>query len=159
MLGNFIQGFSLSLSGFTEIVLSSPSFTNLGELPLRYTCFGMGISPPLEIKGIKRNVKALALTFRSKESFLWVVYYISPELVSLPEGVEENHHVRFGINDFGVKGYTPPCPTEKKLYEFTLYSLADVPKFRKIPTGEELIGKIKSITLSRSSLLCYVSVK
>ncbi|WP_461828761.1 YbhB/YbcL family Raf kinase inhibitor-like protein [Aquifex sp.] len=125
-------------------------------LPLKYTCFGEGVSPPLHLEGFSDSVRAFALTFGDGNKCHWLVYYIDGSLRDIPEKAQEGESLRFGINDFGKRGYTPPCPTKKKLYRFTLFALSDVPSFRGSPTERELLEAIENIKLGESHLLCYV---
>jgi hypothetical protein len=41
--------------------LTSPAFSNGAEVPVKYTCEGKGVSPPLAWSGVPRNAKSLAL--------------------------------------------------------------------------------------------------
>lgn len=157
MLGNFIQGFSLGLQSVGYVRLSSPAFKNLGVLPERYTCFGKGISPPLNLESFNGSIKAFAITFGDERKYHWVIYYVDRKLSTIPEEAKEDETLRFGINDFGVKGYTPPCPREKRLYRFSLFALSEIPEFKESPTGSELLESIRSIKLGESHLLCYVN--
>lgn len=156
MLGNFIQEFFLDLKSVEYLRLSSPAFKNQGTLPKKYTCFGKGISPPLRLESFSPSVRAFALTFGDDAKHYWVVYYIDGSLKEIPENAQENGLLRFGINDFGVKGYTPPCPTKETLFKFTLYALSEPPPLEGIPTGNQLMKAIGSLTLGESYLICYV---
>lgn len=157
MLGNFIQGFSLSLKSIEYIKLSSPAFRNQGALPEKYTCSGEGVSPPLNLENFSSSVKAFALTFGNDTKYHWIIYYLDRSLTSIPENAQESELLRFGINDFGIKGYTPPCPKRKEIFKFTLYALSDIPVLKSNPTGKQLIEAIKNITLAKSYLTCYVN--
>lgn len=157
MLGNFIQGFSLGLRSVGYVKLSSPAFKNQGILPVKYTCFGEGVSPPLNLENFSESVRAFAITFDDGNRYHWVIYYVDRRLSNIPEGAREDDLLRFGINDFGIKGYTPPCPTGRRLYRFTLFALSEIPPFKESPTGEELLEYVKKLKLAESHLLCYVN--
>lgn len=156
MLGNFIEGFSLGLKSLGYVRLSSPAFKNRGVLPDKYTCLGEGISPPLSVENFNPEVKAFALTFCDSKRYYWVVYFMSKDLSCIPENAKESNRLRFGINDFGIKGYTPPCSSERELFKFTLFALSEIPQLESVPTGKELNEAVKDITLYRSHLFCYV---
>ncbi len=147
----------MSLKSLEYAKLFSPVFKSEEDLPYKYTCFGEGVSPPLKLESFSNLIRAFALTFGSEKKYYWIVSYIDKSLEIIPENVEENRFLHFGINDFGVKGYTPPCPTKRKLFKFTLYALYEYPTLRGDPTGKELIKSIKDITLSKSFLLCYIN--
>ncbi len=157
MLGNFIQGFSISLRGLEYARLLSPAFHNNGILPYKYTCLGEGVSPPLRVESFNNSVKAFALTFGSEKRYHWVIWYIDKNLESIPENAKESKILRFGVNDFGIKGYTPPCPAKRELFKFTLYALSEIPTLKGSPTGRELIESIKDIILNKSYLFCYIN--
>ena len=44
-----------------KMKLSSSAFAHNGKIPVKYTCQGIDVSPPLRIEGIHRKAKSLAL--------------------------------------------------------------------------------------------------
>jgi len=118
------------------IVVTSPAFVANGDIPLKYTCQGAGVSPPLQWKNVPAEAKELALVLFDPDAgtggFLhWVVFKIAPTVTSLPEG-SLPAGVREAKNGAGKASYLGPCPPAGKVhhYRFTLsvlYAPIDLP--------------------------------
>ncbi len=125
--------------------IKSPVFEENGLIPLKYTCDGDNINPPLEISDVPENAKSLVLIVDDPDSKAgnwvhWSVWNINPQIEeiaehSVPEGAIE------GINSFGKSGYGGPCPQSgSHRYRFKLYALNNNFKFSRT-TNEEKIEK------------------
>jgi len=101
--------------------ITSPTFDREQELPVRYTCEGAGVSPPLAWSGLPSGTKSLALIVDDPDApdpraprttwVHWVVYDMPPTVSSLAEGVVElPAGSREGRNDWGRTGYGAACP-------------------------------------------------
>ncbi len=117
--------------------LQSPAFKHEGNIPVKHTCDGPDLSPPLQWKGVPQGTQSLVLICDDPDAPLgtwvhWVMYNIPPTRNALPEGVPPESTVLEGIvqgiNDFKRIGYGGPCPPAGKphRYFFKLYAL-DVP--------------------------------
>lgn len=136
--------------------LESNSFKDGGIIPVKHTCKGEGISPHVKWKNTPIGAKSYALIFEGLGKTHWIVYNIPSEVMEIPEGKFEKFEV--GINDFGVKGYTPPCPPEDgKAYEFKLIIYAlNVENIDKSLDKEKLLREVKGKTLGVAKLTGYV---
>lgn len=115
-------------AGFT---ISSPDFTECGEIPKATTCdgkaFGTGSSPKLEISGVPSGTKSLALVFKDiailadkdptkdKFGYHWVMWDIPPTTTELPAGMAGGYHSTdvSGALQWAQRNqyaYFPPCP-------------------------------------------------
>jgi Raf kinase inhibitor-like YbhB/YbcL family protein len=117
--------------------LTSPAFGHDRELPERYTADGDDMSPPLAWSGIPADTKELALVCEDPDADVgvlthWVVYGMSPEITSLPEGVpraaivEDPVELVQGLNEFDEAGYSGPSIAEERgphRYFFRLLAL------------------------------------
>ncbi len=117
--------------------LSSPAFSDHGQIPIKYTMPGAGgsnISPPLTWTTPPRGTKSLALVVIdihpvARNWIHWVVIDIPPSVTGLAEGasgVSMPEGARELINSFGKTGYGGPLPppgTGDHPYVFTLYAL------------------------------------
>ncbi|HZU24765.1 MAG TPA: YbhB/YbcL family Raf kinase inhibitor-like protein, partial [Bryobacteraceae bacterium] len=70
--------------------LKSSAFTDGGNIPVKYTCDGDGISPPLAWSGVPPGTQALALIVDDPDApsgvfAHWVVFGISPTIDHLEE--------------------------------------------------------------------------
>ena len=109
------------------IAVSSDAFAEGDTIPVRYTCEGDDVSPPLRWENAPPGTVSFVVIVDDPDApgrtFLhWLVYAIPAEAVSLPEGVppvEEGEdptaegQLRQGVNDFGDRGYGGPCPPRR----------------------------------------------
>lgn len=89
--------------------------------PKKYTCDGVNVSPPIEIKGVSEKAKSIAIIMDDPDAPLgvfthWVIWNIPANVSLIPEGVptepvvDEPISAVQGKNDFGKIGYGGPCP-------------------------------------------------
>jgi Raf kinase inhibitor-like YbhB/YbcL family protein len=103
-------------------------FETNGEIPIKYTCDGQNINPPLEISEIPPNTKTLAIIVEdtdAKNNFVhWIMFNI-PVTTSTLVLSEDSHLGTEGLNGKGETGYTGPCPPKKERhrYFFKVYAL------------------------------------
>lgn len=114
--------------------LTSAAFAEGQPIPEKHTCDGKDVSPPLKWTDPPAGTRSLALIVDDPDApagiwVHWVLYGLSPETTSLPEGVDRSQYVlqgaRQGLNDFKRLGYGGPCPPRGKphRYFFKLYAL------------------------------------
>jgi len=105
------------------------------EFPVKHTCDGDDISPKIMIKGLKEEVKSLAIIMDDPDAPFrtfnhWLIWNIEPT-DTIPENIPKEKEVSApikaiqGINDFGEIGYGGPCPPPGKphRYYFRIYAL------------------------------------
>lgn len=116
------------------LVLKSPAFENGREIPVKYTCQGEDLSPPLEWSGEVSGVKEWAITCEDPDAPMgtwihWVLYGIPAEVHRLEEGVPKRAVIpqgRHGKNSWGRADWGGPCPPSgRHRYFFTLYALKE----------------------------------
>jgi Raf kinase inhibitor-like YbhB/YbcL family protein len=119
------------------MTLSSPAFQQNGHIPLKYTCEGEDVSPPLAWEGVPDGAKSLVLIIDDPDApdprapkmvwVHWVVYNIPPDTESLPESASKTRlpqGASLGLNDFKKTGYGGPCPpVGRHRYFHKLYAL------------------------------------
>ncbi len=101
-----------------SIDVSTPVFKYGERIPPKYTCEGEDVSPPIEIKNIPKEAKALALIMYDPDApigvfYHWGLYNIPVDKTSLPENIPKTAETPYGLqasNDFGTIGYGGPCP-------------------------------------------------
>lgn len=113
--------------------LTSKAFENGKEIPIKYTCDGADISPPLEFQDVPEKSASLALICEDPDApggtfDHWVIFNVPPSAPGLGEGVPaESEHAsgfRQGENGFGKVGYGGPCPPGgEHRYYFRLFAL------------------------------------
>ena len=111
------------------IALRSGAFDDGGAIPVRYTCEGDNVSPPLVWSKVDDDVKALALVVADPEApggifHHWIVLDLDPQARSMAEGkVPADATQALGTSDNPT--YIGPCPPvgEEHHYLFTLFPL------------------------------------
>jgi Raf kinase inhibitor-like YbhB/YbcL family protein len=114
--------------------LTSAAFEAGETIPVKHTCDGADVSPPLAWKHAPAATQSFALVCDDPDApagtwVHWVVYDLPPGAASLPEGVPPSATLadgsRQGVNDFRKTGYGGPCPPRGKphRYVFRLYAL------------------------------------
>lgn len=108
-----------------DLIISSPAFQPEGDIPLKYSCEGQEINPPLHIENIPHGTQTLAIIVEdpdtSKGTFVhWVVYNIP-----LASTIKEDSLPGIsGINGAGMTGYHGPCPPSgSHRYYFYVFAL------------------------------------
>jgi len=107
--------------------LSSPDFVQGGLIPSRFTCEGENNAPTLEIAGAPAGTQSLALIVDDPDApggafTHWVVWNIPPGTKKIT-GVLPGNALQ-GANQFGVAGYSGPCPPSgTHRYFFRLFAL------------------------------------
>jgi Raf kinase inhibitor-like YbhB/YbcL family protein len=100
--------------------LASPAFGNGDLVPARYTCDGANISPPLRWETPPRGTKSFSLSITDTDSEAvvhWTASGIAPSVRSLRAGV---HLRRQGVNAFGKRGYSGPCPPRGATHHYVI---------------------------------------
>jgi Raf kinase inhibitor-like YbhB/YbcL family protein len=124
----------------STLYLRSPAFNHEGSIPLKYTCDGENISPPLAIDGVPEGTISLVLTMDDHDVppsvrpdgvwDHWVVFNIPPTVYRIPEDAPPMGIP--GSTTNGTTTYEGPCPPNgEHRYLFKVYALdtlLDVPE-------------------------------
>jgi LemA protein len=137
--------------------LSSSSFSDGTEIPVRFTCRGDQLSPALEWSGVPLDTSSLALVVRDLNAggFVhWVVTHIDPFVQSVGEnGLPED--ALEGRNSGGSSGWTSPCPPAGSgvhTYEFSLLALVDPVTVPLDAPAEQIAAALESAAVERAVL-------
>jgi len=142
--------------------ITSSAFSNNEKIPVKYTCDGENVNPPLQFLDVPENTKSLVLIVddpdaSSKTWVHWVVYNISKDVTeaeedSIPEGSIE------GMTDFGRAGYGGPCPSSgTHRYFFKLYALDIVLDLPQNATKQMVEEKMRDYILDKVELVGFYS--
>jgi Raf kinase inhibitor-like YbhB/YbcL family protein len=105
--------------------ISSAAFAPGQALPVRYSCDGADVSPPLRWTAPPRGTRSLALRLvdlDTRPQFLhWYVTGLSPRLRSLAPGSRLG---RQHANAFGKVGYGGPCPPAGQTHRYVFQLIA-----------------------------------
>ena len=121
--------------------LTSAAFAEGEVIPMRYTCHGEDVSPPLAWGSPPEGTASLVLLMEDPDAqqvvgftwIHWLLYDLPADLGGLEEGETAGQE---GTNSWGNLGYGGPCPPAGQLhhYIFTLYALDAPPN---LPPGSE----------------------
>ena len=116
-----------------SLTITSPAFTEGGEIPIRYTCDGDDVSPPLQWSNVPEGVASFALIVDDPDAPIgtwvhWVLYDLPAGARSLPEAAPADDELteggRHGHNSWRKAGYGGPCPPSGiHRYIFQVYAL------------------------------------
>ena len=114
--------------------VSSTAFEEMGDIPVKYTCDGQDMSPPLAWGEPPQGTQAFALIMDDPDApgrvfTHWVLFNLPPDSRGLSEAVPAQKQLADGAlqgkNDFGKIGYGGPCPPRGSAhrYHFKIYAL------------------------------------
>ncbi len=140
-----------------SLIVFSPTFKSGDFIPLKYTCKGQNINPPLEIKNLPSQTRSLVLIVEDPDAPMgtwdhWIVYNIPPTTSitegSLPPGSKQI------TNSFGYQKYGGPCPPpgNPHRYFFKIYA-SDALLPENISTKTELLQALAPHLLTSGHLL------
>ena len=147
--------------------IESPAFAENGEIPVRFTCEGEDVSPPLSWSAPPAGTKSLALIVDDPDApdpraprrtwVHWIVYAIPPGVRALDEGAGAGAlpaGARHGENDWGRADYGGPCPPiGRHRYFHKLYALDAVLGDLGTPDKAELERAMKGHVLAHAELV------
>jgi len=147
--------------------ISSTAFAPHGEIPVRFTCEGEDLSPPLAWAGAPAGTKGFALIVDDPDApdpaaprmtwVHWVLYDLPASANGLPEAVAAAAlpaGTREGVNDWKRTGWGGPCPPiGRHRYFFKLYALDTVLGDLSRPTQAALEQAMAGHVLARAELV------
>jgi Raf kinase inhibitor-like YbhB/YbcL family protein len=106
-----------------QLTVTSTAFSPNGSIPVKYTCEGAGISPPLELGGVPAGAKSVVLIVEDPDApdpakptrivSHWVAYNIPPNTSMIAENASKSGFpagAAQGLNERNAVGYMGPCP-------------------------------------------------
>lgn len=146
-----------------KLSLSSSAFSDGWKIPVKYTCAGQDISPPLVWSKSPAGTQSLALIVDDPDApggvfTHWVLFNLPADTSELSEAIptakELDNGGRQGKNDFGRIGYGGPCPPPGRPhhYRFTLYALD---KLLDLPAG---VSKKQVVNTMAGHILAQVQL-
>ena len=144
-----------------SLTISSPSFTNGGDIAKKFTCDGADVSPQLTWTDPPAGTKAFALLGDDPDAPVgnwnhWTAWNLPLTLRGLPEGVAKDARLADGTeqgrNDFRKTGYNGPCPPPGKphRYYFKLFALDGKLDLKPGAGKKELEAAMKGRILAQS---------
>lgn len=151
-----------------SILLSSPSLTEGGTVPTKFTCDGENISPALAWTGVPAGTQEIVLIVDDPDApsglFVhWVIYNIPPTLSGLPQGIPPTPDVAGigvqGINGSRRTGYMGPCPPKglTHRYFFKVYALKMELNLGPGATSADVERAMKGLILAQGQMIVKYS--
>jgi len=147
------------------LTLTSSVFEHNSTIPLKYTCDGDDVNPPLTISNVPDGTKSLALIMDDPDVPKevnpaqiwnhWVVFNIPPDTTEIAEA--SNPGVR-GKGSYPKMEYGGPCPPTKyepteHRYFFKLYALDTELSLEEGATKEELESAMDGHVIGEAELV------
>lgn len=137
------------------------------NIPVRFTCDGANISPPLSWTGVPLEAKSMVLIVDDPDApdpaapirtwVHWVLYNLPVTLSSLPEGITSQNlpdGACEGLNDWHKTGYGGPCPPIGcHRYFHHLYALDVVLPDLKTPDKQQFMAAMQGHVLAKAELI------
>lgn len=150
-----------------SLVLKSAAFTEGGVIPLKFTCEGDDIAPPLEWQGVPENTQSLVLIVDDPDApdpeaprmtwVHWVVYNLPADVRGLPEGATADIlpvGTQQGVNDWHNQAYGGPCPPiGRHRYFHKLYALDIVLEDMQAPTKAQVEAAMQGHIIAQAELV------
>jgi Raf kinase inhibitor-like YbhB/YbcL family protein len=148
--------------------LRSSAFESGDEIPLRYTCDGSELSPPLSWDELPPGTRSLALIVEDPDApdpnaprrifTHWVLYNLPPEVDRLDEAIADAgvlpEGTKLGINDSQEPAYGGPCPpVGRHRYFFRLYALDTILPDLGFPDRSTLLKAMEGHILGSADLI------
>jgi Raf kinase inhibitor-like YbhB/YbcL family protein len=117
-----------------DLALTSSAFEEGAPIPLRYTCDGENVSPPLSWSEPPAGTESLVLFMDDPDAPMgtwvhWAIFNLPPGTRSVPEAVAPGEALAGsgvqGQNSWNDASYGGPCPPlgSEHTYVFRLYAL------------------------------------
>lgn len=144
--------------------MESSAFKEGSGIPVRFTCEGEDVSPPLGWKQPPAGTRAFALIVEDPDAPAgvwthWVAYNVPAETNSMGENVPKTatlpNGTLQGTSSFGRVGYGGPCPPPGKAhrYFFRLYALDSLLNVKAGASKQEVLDAMKGHILGKAELM------
>jgi Raf kinase inhibitor-like YbhB/YbcL family protein len=140
------------------ITVSSSSFSDGDPIPIRFTCEGEDVSPPLSWEGVPAGAVELALVVDDPDVgggpyVHWVLFGLDPVSTGVEEGAVPPNG-RQAENSAGEADYKGPCPPSGDLhhYRFSVYAVdEEIAADDGAPAGE-VLARIRETAVAKGTL-------
>lgn len=145
-----------------EIKVSSGAFPHNGMIPEKFTCDSDNVSPPIEVFGVPKEAKSLALIMHDPDApraggwMHWVKWNMPWNMKDGTWSTEEGKEPE-GTSGRGTGGestYQGPCPPSgTHRYFFNMYALDTILSLKEGTTKAELESAMQGHILAKGELI------
>lgn len=142
-----------------QMQLTSEAFGDGDEIPVKYTCDGEDVSPPLRWDDAPPTAQSFALIMDDPDApggtfDHWLVYAMPPEARDLPEAANIGERANLGTNSRGKTVYMGPCPPPgpAHTYRFRLFALTTELNLEEGASKAELLEAMEGRVLDEALL-------
>jgi hypothetical protein len=149
--------------GGAAFAIISPAFAAGAEIPVKYTCDGQNVSPPLDWNGPAGTASFAMIVDDPDAPFgvftHWVIFNLPPDTRGLPEAAPTDAELASGAlqgkSGSGKIGYFGPCPPSGSThhYRFTLYALDKPLDLSAGASKEQVLQAMQGHILEQSQLV------
>ena len=143
-------------TGAGTLVVTSSAFTNMGVIPVKYTCDGQGATPPLKVTNIPAGSQSLAIIVYDYNATpeggmtFWIIWNIDT-YGNIPEDYRNSHET---MNKAGQYGNTPLCGQYgDHKYHFIVYALDTKLVIGKNTTKKSIENVMRGHILAKGELV------
>lgn len=138
--------------------LTSTVFVHNSNIPTKYTCDGIDVSPPLSWTEVPDGTKSFVLIHDDPDAVPvagyvwnhWILYNIPATVRSIPENSSAGTEV---TTSFGTAKYGGPCPPNgEHKYFFKLYALDTMLSIKNPKSKKDLEAAMKGHILAQAEL-------
>ncbi|MBM4446169.1 MAG: YbhB/YbcL family Raf kinase inhibitor-like protein [Chloroflexi bacterium] len=145
-------------------VITSSAFVAGAKIPVKYTCEGQNVSPPLDWNQVPAGTASFALIVDDPDAPFgvfthWVIFNLPPDTRGLPEAVPKDGKLASGAlqgkSGAGKIGYFGPCPPSGSPhhYRFTLCALDKSLDLAAGASKEQVLQAMQGHILAESQLI------
>ena len=146
----------------TTLTVTSTALEDGGTVPVRFTCDGDEVSPPLRWGGVPADAAALALVVDDPDAprgtfTHWVLLDLPASTSSLTEGEVPEGAVQ-ATTSAGTAAYAAPCPPSgTHRYRFTVYALDEATGLGEGAPLDEALTAVADHAVARGRLVATYS--
>jgi Raf kinase inhibitor-like YbhB/YbcL family protein len=139
-----------------RLLVKSIAFENNKLIPVKYTCDGANVNPPLTVEGIPEDTKTLVLIVDDPDAPMgtfdhWIVWNIPPTTRKIEEntvpGIE-------GMSSYRKHAYGGPCPPYgTHRYFFKVYALDTQLDLKSNSTKKDVEKAMENHVLAEGELV------
>jgi Raf kinase inhibitor-like YbhB/YbcL family protein len=138
-----------------RLLVKSAAFGNNERIPVKYTCDGADVNPPVTIDGVPEEAKTLVLIVDDPDAMGTFTHWVVWNIPATTRRIEENTTPgKEGISSYGKHSYGGPCPpTGTHRYFFKVYALDTELDLKLSSTKRDVAKAMEGHVLAEGELL------